>query len=220
MSGSLALVGGGEWQPGCDFDRDLLAESGTDEVLIVPTAAAYEQPEAAVETAAAWFGELGAKVRPLMVLKRHEAEDAEVAAIARAAKFIYIGGGSPLHLRSVLKDSALWQAMCDAWNDGAVLAASSAGAMAVCDPMIDPRGGAYTLGLGLVTQIAVLPHADAWSHDKFRRTLELLPAGTRLVGIEEHTAVIRSPDGTWRAEGPGTVHVWRDGDDATVTDLP
>ena len=220
MSGSLALVGGGEWQPGCDFDSDLLAESGGDEVLVVPTAAAYEQPEAAVETATAWFGKLGAKVRPLMVLKRHEAEDAEVAAIARAAKFIYIGGGSPLHLRSVLKDSALWQAMCDAWNDGAVLAASSAGAMAVCDPMIDPRGGAYTLGLGLVTQIAVLPHADAWSHDKFRRTLELLPAGTRLVGIEEHTAVIRSPDGTWRAEGPGNVKVWCDGEDCDITALP
>ena len=220
MSGSLALVGGGEWQKGCDFDRDLLAESGTDEVLVLPTAAAYEQPQAAVDTATAWFGDLGAKVRPLMVLKRHEAEDAEVAAIARAAKFIYIGGGSPLHLRSVLKDSALWTALCEAWQEGAVLAASSAGAMAVCDPMIDPRGGAYTLGLGLVTQLAVLPHADAWSHDKFRRTLELLPSGTRLVGIEEHTAVIRSPEGTWRTEGPGAVHVWHDGRDAAITDLP
>ena len=220
MSGSIALVGGGEWQKGCDFDRDLLAEAGTDEVLVLPTAAAYEQPQAAVDTATAWFGDLGAKVRSLMVLKRHEAEDAEVAAIARAAKFIYIGGGSPLHLRSVLKDSALWQAMCEAWEGGAVLAASSAGAMAVCDPMIDPRGGAYTLGLGLVTQIAVLPHADAWSHDKFRRTLELLPSGTRLVGIEEHTAVIRSPEGAWRAEGPGTVKVWCDGDECDITALP
>src|SRR5687768_624642 len=51
MSGSLALVGGGEWQKGCDFDRDLLAEAGTDEVLVLPTAAAYEEPQAAVDTA-------------------------------------------------------------------------------------------------------------------------------------------------------------------------
>lgn len=220
MSGPLALVGGGEWQEGCDFDRALLEESGTDEVLVLPTAAAYEGPQAAVDTASAWFGGLGAKVRPLMVLKRHEAEDAEVAAVARAAKFIYIGGGSPLHLRSVLKDSALWEAMCEAWQDGAALAGSSAGAMALCDPMIDPRGGAYTLGLGLVTQLAVLPHVDEWSPDKFRRSLELLPAGTRLVGLEERTAVIRSADGTWRAEGEGRVHVWADGREADISALP
>jgi len=32
-----------------------------------------------------------------------------------------------------------------------VLAASGAGATLVCDPMVDPRGGAYTVGLGLVS---------------------------------------------------------------------
>lgn len=220
MSGTLALLGGGEWQQGCAFDKGLLEASGAAEVLVLPTAAAYEQPGRAVETAAQWFAGLGAKVRPLMVLKRHEAEDAENAAVAREARFIYIGGGSPLHLRSVLKESALWASISAAWQDGAVLAASSAGAMAVCDPMIDPRGGAFTLGLGLVAQLAVLPHADAWSHDKFRRTLELLPADTRLVGIEEKTAVIRSPEGAWRAEGVGGVHVWCDGEDADLSVLP
>lgn len=220
MSGTLALLGGGEWQPGCDFDKALLTESGTDEVLVLPTAAAYEQPVQAVEVATEWFANLGAKVRPLMVLKRHEAEGPEVVAAARDARFIYISGGSPLHLRSVLKESALWEAISAAWRDGAVLAASSAGAMAVCDPMIDPRGGAFTLGLGLVAQLSVLPHADAWSHDKFRRTLELLPAGTRLVGIEKRTAVIRSGDGSWRAEGAGGVRVWCDGDEADITALP
>ena len=58
--GTLALVGGREWGSGCTFDADLLAASGADRGLVLPTAAAYEHPERAVERATAWFGALGA----------------------------------------------------------------------------------------------------------------------------------------------------------------
>ncbi len=43
--GPLAFVGGDEWTEGCDFDAELLAASGGTEVLVLPTAAAYEHPE-------------------------------------------------------------------------------------------------------------------------------------------------------------------------------
>ena len=55
MTGPLALVGGGEWQEGCDFDRTLLDVVGADEVLVLPTASAYEHPERLVEAAKTWF---------------------------------------------------------------------------------------------------------------------------------------------------------------------
>src|SRR5687768_12316872 len=111
MSGPLALVGGMEWSSGCTFDRKLLELSGADEVLVLPTAAAYEHPQRAVETASTWFATLGAKVRGLMVLARPDADNAENVAAIEGAGFIYLGGGSPLHLRSVLKDSAVWDAI-------------------------------------------------------------------------------------------------------------
>ena len=57
-------------------------------------------------------------------------------------------GGSPMHLRSVLKGSAVLAALREAWRGGAVVAGSSAGAMVLTDPMVDPRGGALTVGLG------------------------------------------------------------------------
>ncbi|MBV9254167.1 MAG: Type 1 glutamine amidotransferase-like domain-containing protein, partial [Actinobacteria bacterium] len=102
MPGPLALVGGAEWTDGCAFDRELFDASGAAEVLVLPTAAAYERPERAVETATRWFESLGAKARGLMVLSRPDAEDEANAAAVRDAKFLYLGGGSPLHLRSVL----------------------------------------------------------------------------------------------------------------------
>lgn len=220
MSGHLALIGGSEWTDGCTFDAALLEASGNAEVLVLPTAAAYEYPERSVATAAAWFGKLGGSVRGLMVLARPHAEDQANADVVRAAKFIYLSGGSPLHLRSVLKDSAVWEALVEAWTAGAVVAGSSAGAMALCDPMVDPRGGAFTLGLGMVEQLAIIPHHNTWSSDKEHRTLLLSPKGLPIAGIDEATALLRAPDGSWRSEGAGAVRVFLDGKPSGLDALP
>jgi len=220
MVGTLALVGGNEWQEKCTFDRGLLEASGGSEVLVLPTAAAYEHPQRAVEHATEWFGSLGGTVRGLDVLRRSDAEAEANAAAVRAAKFVYLSGGSPMHLRSVLKDSPLWDALVEAWDAGAVLAGASAGAMVLCDPMVDPRGGAFTLGLGLVEQVALIPHHEEWDEDQARRTIELAPAGLPVVGIDTQTALIRDPDGKWRTEGAGRVVVFVDGREADVKVLP
>ena len=63
----------------------LLEASGTDEVLVLPTAAAFENPGRAVETARNYFEELGANVSGLMVLGRTEAEDDTNAAVVRSS---------------------------------------------------------------------------------------------------------------------------------------
>lgn len=219
MSGTLALVGGGEWQEGCDFDRALLEASGAGEVVVLAAAAAYEHPERAVARATSWFDSLGASVLDLGVTARPHAFDDAAVASARAARFLYLGDGSPLHLRSVLKDSPLWEALVAAWHDGAVLTGSGAGAMVLCDPMVDPRGGAFTLGLGLVAQHTIIPRHDHWSEDQARRTLDLSGPDLAVVGVDERTALIRDPDGTWRAEGAGTVAVFVGGEPAELSDL-
>ncbi len=216
----LALVGGAEWRDKCSFDRALLEASGNSEVVVLPTAAAYEHPERAVEWAERYFEKLGGKARGLMVLNRRDAEDEQSAATVRDARFLYLSGGSPMHLRSVLKDSAVWHALVSAWNDGAVLAASSAGAMVLCDPMVDPRGGAFTLGLALVAQVAVIPHHDTWSEEKARRTIKLAPPGLPVVAIDEQTALLRHPDGSWSVEGAGRVVVFCNGHESGLEVLP
>ena len=141
-TGTLALVGGDEWTEGCSFDATLLAASGGTDVLVLPTAAAYQHPERVVLRAAEWFAPLGAQVEGLMVVDRASAEDPGMAATLARARFVYLAGGSPLHLRAVLKKSAVFDALRTAWLGGAVVAGAGAGAMVLTDPMVDPRGGA------------------------------------------------------------------------------
>lgn len=220
MPGTLALVGGGEFRDGCDFDRGLLDASGADEVLVVPAGAAFEHPDRLVGAAERWFEGLGGAARGLPVLTRRDALDPANAEQVRTARFVYLAGPSPMHLRSVLKDTPTWDALVDAWRGGAVVAGSSAGANVLTDPMVDPRGGAFTVGIGLIAPLAVVPHADTWSDDKLHRTQALAPKATPVVGIDERTALLRSPDGTWRAEGAGTVRVWLGGQPADLSVLP
>src|SRR4029079_11935256 len=141
-------------------------------------------------------------------LHRGEAEDPKNAEIVRGAKYVYLADGSPLHLRSVLKDSALFEALLASYHGGGVLAASGAGATVLCDPMVDPRGGAYTVGLGVVRNLAVFPyHGTAAGHLR-ERSIDLLPCNATLVGVDEETALVCDPRGTVRVAGSGRVTVY------------
>jgi cyanophycinase len=189
-------------------------------VVVRPTGSAYEHPQRLVDAATEWFSALGAKVVGLDVVGRTDAlVPANVDAV-RGARFVYLAGASPMHLRSVLKDTPLWDALASSWHDGAVLAGTSAGAMALCDPMVDPRGGAFTLGLGLLDGLSVVPHFDAWSEEKRHRTLQLAPKGLIVVGVDERTALIRDAQGSWHVEGAGGATAWRDGSEITLATLP
>jgi cyanophycinase len=220
MPGILALVGGGEFSDGCSFDRDLLEGAGTAEVLVLPTAAAFEHPHRLVDRAVAWFEGLGATATGLPVLTRRDALDPAHAEVVRSARAVYLAGPSAMHLRSVLKDTPVWDALVETWQDGAALAGSSAGGMVLTDPMVDPRGGAFTVGLGVIAPLAFVPHADTWSDEKLHRTQSLAPAATPVVGVPERTALLRSPDGAWTTAGEGDVRVWLHGEPADLTALP
>jgi cyanophycinase len=85
--------------------------------------------------------------------------------------------------------------------------------------MVDPRGGALTLGLGLLPQLAVLPHAADWSEEKTHRTVRLASGGLRIAAIDERTALLRAPDGRWYKRGSGNVTIWLDGKRAGLGSL-
>lgn len=219
-SGIIALVGGAEWNSECDFDSYLLEASGGKDVSVLPTAAAYERPELAVQHAESWFKTLGAKVNPIMVLTRSESDDDEFARQIENSSFIYLAGGSPMHLFSVLDDSKCFDAIVGALKKGAVLAGSSAGAMVLGDPMVDPRGGGLTVGLGLIKNLAVLPHFSSSSNDLKHRVLTLAEPDVVIAGIDEQTALIYSSNDTWFQMGSGSIHLIRQEKEMSISQLP
>ncbi len=95
----------------------------------------------------------------------------------------------------MLKKSAVFDGIRAAYADGAVVAGAGAGAMVMTDPMVDPRGGALTLGLGLVDNLTVVPHFGDEHDDahgqKLERTVAMAPAALPVVALPARTALIK-----------------------------
>ncbi|HKW73740.1 MAG TPA: Type 1 glutamine amidotransferase-like domain-containing protein [Candidatus Dormibacteraeota bacterium] len=212
MIGLLALVGGDEFKPGNEEqDRMLVAAAKSGPSYVVPTAAARQGPEEAVEHATQWFAPLGLPIESLPVLKRGDANSKELAAAARGGGFFYLVGGDPGLVVQVLKGTRVWDAMFEAWLDGAALAGSSAGAMALCSHTLvragwpDRTNRRATDALGVVPNTAVAPHFDTFGHRWVESTRRELP-GVTLLGIDERSAALWI-EGGWRAAGPGAITV-------------
>ena len=100
----------------------------------------------------------------------------------------------------MLTDSPAWNAIVAAFGRGVPIIAEGATASAFGDPMLDPRGGAFTIGLGLVSGLAVLPESDTWSADRRARTMRLT-TNADLVLVPSTTTLVRSPSGDWSSRG-------------------
>jgi cyanophycinase len=214
LTGPLALVGGAEFQPGNEAtDRALLAAGGDGPAYVLPTAAARQRPELAVANARAWFAALGRTVDELPVLTRADALSAALAGLARQGRFFYLVGGDPGLVAQTLERSYVHLAMVEAWREGAALAGSSAGAMALGQwtPVREqwPRSDRRRLAgaLGLVPGLVVIPHYESSGH----RWQVDLPDGAVALGVDERTAALW--DGrAWRVSGPGRVTVLKGGE--------
>lgn len=225
VTGLLALVGGDEFKPGNeDQDRLLVAAARrlTGPAFVVPTAAARGGPEQAVANATRWFAGLGLELEELHVLTRTHANSQAVAEQAAAGSLFYLVGGDPGHTAATLRESAVWRAIVGAWQRGAAVAGSSAGAMAlgewtlIRDRFKGDSRRQYRPALGLVPMVAVLPHFETFGHRWVASAAERAPVPSAvLLGVDERSAAVW--DGRhWTARGPGSVTVIR-GDDRAVS---
>jgi cyanophycinase len=207
MPGLIALVGGNEFRPECEaMDRSLLARIGTNpRVIILPTAAARENPGLAAENGIRHFQRLGARAEAAMVVDPATARDGKLLGMIQNADLVYLTGGDPVYLLETLGNSAAWEAALEVWKSGRCLAGSSAGAMVLGGRMWAPGQG-WRKGLGLLPRLAVIPHqarlASLWNAKHMRASL---PEEITLVGIDEATALVGPP---WGVVGMGKVMIY------------
>jgi len=218
--GYLLLEGGAEFG-GRMRDPDLKAielAGGFDApIRIIPTAATPDHNhQRAGNNGIRWFQSLGAKdVLSVPLLSKIRADDKNIAQTLRAAKLIYLLGGFTHYLGQTLKDSLAWQAAVEAYQDGAVIAGSSAGAMVMCQFYYDPSGGRVHEGLNLVPNSLVLPHHNTFGKNWAPSLLKKIPDVT-LIGIDERTGLLNNgKNETWNIYGAGGVTLYRN--DASET---
>ena len=195
------LEGGAPFVGNDDLDSRLV-QGLKGPIAVLPTADAFEGPEKMIEAARAWGERLGVKVQAVEVYSRAAAMEQAHADTLRNAAAVWVVGDSPIHLRSCIKDTPVFDAL--AWQAvNGLLVAVAGSAAAMCDPMVDPRGGAYALGLGLVTKLAVISESEQWPKDRLQRSLDL--ANTTVVEVPTGSALERS-SGEWKMHGDVTVH--------------
>lgn len=155
----IFLCGGDEFRHETeDADRYLLRLAPPGYMAAVPTAGADHGAERAALHAIGYFSRLGARVKKAMIVSRQDADDEEMAAILRGASIIYFPGGDPRLIVDIFRDSAALAAMIEARSHGAILAGSSAGAMAL-GPAFGPPAQGWADGLA-ITPVVSIPHAE------------------------------------------------------------
>ena len=219
MAGYLLLEGGAEFG-GQMAEPDLrameLAGGPGALICIIPTAAAPDNnAQRAGNNGVRWFRSLGAKqVELLPLVDKASANDPHIADRISQSRLIYMLGGFTGYLGETLKGSASWQAMLRAYEAGAVIAGSSAGAMVMCQYYFDPATGQVVEGLELVPNACVLPHHNTFGKGWAPRLSRLLPDAV-LLGIDERTGMLDDGDEGrkvgWRVYGQGTVTLYRRG---------
>ncbi len=229
MIGYLVLEGGAEFGGKmAEPDRRALALAGSPDaqISIIPTAAAPDDNyRRAGSNGVNWFKGLGAThVEWLPIIDKASANDIRLAETLFRSRLIYMLGGFAGYLGETLKDSVCGDAMLRAYDNGAVIAGSSAGAMVMCEYYFDPGMGKVVEGLNYVPNTCVLPHHNTFGKGWAARLTDLLPDAV-LLGIDERTGMIDDGDNStdsnyggeagrrtdWRVYGQGAVTVYRRG---------
>ncbi|HLY30851.1 MAG TPA: Type 1 glutamine amidotransferase-like domain-containing protein, partial [Ktedonobacterales bacterium] len=238
--GAIALVGSGEYTDAMNETDAYLLQTlggpGSARVALLPTASGLEPGSPARWNAMgqSHFAALGVQdIRSTLVLDAASAADPAVIEPLRGANFYYFSGGNPQHTIETLRGSLAWEIIRSSYEQGAVMAGCSAGAMAMGG---QTSGMRFSLvgdkiiwkdALGIAPQTIVFPHFDRMpgfvGAPVIRKMLGAIPKGKIALGIDEDTALVRltPPDpqtgqARWRVMGRQTVSLFEGVEPARV----
>ena len=144
----------------------------------------------------------------------HQADEPEMLQALEDATAVMFTGGDQLRLLSILQGTRFVDELRRRSRDGLVVGGSSAGSMALGDPVIvrgeptrfyEPGAISQAPGLAIVPGVTVDTHLVA--RGRLTRLLPVVAARPDAlgVGIEEGSGMTVSPDGVATVYGPGVV---------------
>lgn len=215
---SLLIIGGAEDKVGRvtilrRFVR--LAGGRQSRIVIIPTASSV--PDEVVDVYRTVFSRLGSpEVTYVDPATRLDSSDPELVATLDRATGIFISGGNQLKLSQLIVGTPLGAALVAAYERGAVVAGTSAGASIMSQFMISmgdegvtprQRSSQLTAGLGLLPGVIVDQHFD--QRARYGRLLSLVAGSPSLLGmgIDEDTAAEIADEREMTIVGSGAVFV-------------
>ncbi len=229
--GGLIIIGGRE-EKQSSAERIILKEIASrankdnGKLLIITAATGF--PKEVEEEYLAVFRELGVQnVDVLDVRTREDSHRKSLVAKIAGATVIFFTGGDQLRITSQMGNSPILAKMREAFEKGATIAGTSAGAAAMPETMLisganDKSTTIYTTGmapgLGLVDGVVIDSHFA--ERGRFGRLLGAVVENPRNmgIGIDENTAIITHGDGTFKVIGTGAVYIF-DGSDISYSSL-
>ena len=202
-AGTLCVIGGGEDRTGSRVVlREFIRLSGGDGARIAVVATASSLGDEILDEYERVFLALGAgSVVRLRPSSRAEADGVDLAAELADVDAVFMTGGNQLKLTQIIGGTRFADAVRSAYQRGALVGGTSAGASAVSEHMIafgdetdTPRQGvtASAAGLGLLPDVIVDQHFA--QRNRYGRLLSLVARSPRLLGLgvdEDTAAVIR-----------------------------
>lgn len=218
MRGYLVLNGGDAFSPRTkSIDHNwlsLIRRQSRPRVMVVPTASVEKTRKVADETMR-YFNYLGTFAEYRLITTPLEANTATEYEDLDKVDAVILTDGSPIDMVEILRGSKTEAALRRLLERKAALMATGASAMAIGGAFW--FGGEWEPGLGIAPHLAVLPHHNlVQMRLSPAQLLARLPEGVTLIGIDDTTAVIAHPDGTYHVDGAGEVMVYRDADHQDV----
>ncbi len=215
-SRTLLVIGGAEDKVGRAtilrrFAR--LAGGRRASIVILPTASSV--PHEASESYTRVFSRLRAgRATTLDPSSRAKPDEEGLVRVLDAATGIFLSGGNQLRLSQLIVGTGVGDAIARAYERGAVVAGTSAGAsvlsrfmVSLGDEGVTPRQGhsQLTAGLGLLPEVIVDQHFD--QRARYGRLLSLVAGSPNLfgMGVDEDTAAEISDERRVHVVGSGAV---------------
>lgn len=218
IKGTLMIIGGAEdKKQECIVLKRMiqLASKRKGEIILLTTAT--EEPERVFIQYSSIFSRLGViNIKAVHIKSRQDANNPDNVLSISQASCVFMTGGDQLRITSIMGGTKSEQALYDAFDNGAVIGGTSAGASVMSETMItsgsdDDTPKKCTLkmapGLGLLKDVIIDQHFA--QRGRIGRLLSAVAQNPHMlgIGIDEDTAIIIRDDAVLEVVGSQAVTI-------------